>query len=241
MGILDIFSRSEADKALKLKAKVNQKYGDPTVRQKAIAQLGELKAKEAVSVLLTRFTFSVDPQTTDADEKDHVFQLVTRLGRDALEPVVEFLQRSDQASSWAVRILEAIVPEPELVGIVTDVLNQLGSTYTRSPEKKVVLLQHLEGKDDPRIAPAVLPFIEDMSDDVKLAALKTLGPLKHEPAREPMLNLLTAEETARRVKTAAIAALHDSGFGVQGYREKVEALLSDPYFVDRSGVIKKRG
>jgi hypothetical protein len=65
--------------------------------------------------------------------------------------------------------------------------------------------------------------------------------LKYEPAREPILALLTAEETARRVQTAAIAALYDSGFGVQGYREKVESLLADPYFVDRAGIVKKRG
>ncbi len=43
------------------------------------------------------------------------------------------------------------------------------------------------------------------------------------------------------MKTAAIAALHQSGFGVQGYREKLEALLTDPYFVDKAGQVKKRG
>jgi len=120
-------------------------------------------------------------------------------------------------------------------------LHQLGATYTRNPEKKMVLIHFLTGKDDPRIAPALLPFLEDMSDDVKIAAIKALGPLKYEAAREPILALLTAEETARRVQTAAIAALHDSGFGVQGYREKVESLLTDPYFVDRAGTVKKRG
>jgi hypothetical protein len=75
---------------------------------------------------------------------------------------------------------------------------------------------------------------------VKSAALKALGPLKHEPAREPMLALLTAGDTARRVQVAAVAALEASGFGVQGYRERVEALLPEPYFVDRAGLVHKR-
>lgn len=241
MGFLDFFGGTPANKALKLKPKVTQKYGDPTVRQKAIAQLGELKVPEAVTVLLARFTVNVDPQSTDIEEKEHVFELICGLRQDAVEPLKEFLRTTDLASSWAVRIFSAILPELEVIGIVTELLNKLGAQYTRNPEKKLVLLHFLEGKDDPRIAPTALPFLEDMSDDVKIAALKVLGPLQHEPAREPMLQLLASEDTARRVKTAATQAVCDSGFGVQGFREKVEAAVQDPYFVDKSGLIKKRG
>ncbi|MHB8872322.1 MAG: HEAT repeat domain-containing protein [Myxococcaceae bacterium] len=242
MGILDIFGGgSEPEKALKLKPKITQKYGDPITRQKAISQLGEMKCPEAVSVLLARFTVNVEPQTTDADEKEHVFDLVCAFRQDAVPPVTEFLRKSEHASSWALRILDAIVPQTEVLGIVTDLLNKLGAEYTRDPEKKAVLLQYLEGKDDPRIAPAVLPFVDDMSDDVKITALKTLGPLKYEAAREPILNVLTAEETGKRVRTAALAALCQGELGVQGYREKVEALIQDPFFVDKAGLVKKRG
>jgi len=241
VGILDIFGGSGPDKARKLKGKVTQKYGDPTSRQKAISQLGEMQIPEAISSLLARFTVTVEPLTTDADEKEHVFQLITSRGRSAVDSVREFLRSTDTSSSWAVRLLSALLPEPELIGICVEFLHQLGSTYTRNPEKKIVLIQFLTGKDDPRIAPALVPFLEDMSDDVKISAIKGLGPLKYEPSREPLLHLLTAEDTARRVQTTAIAALHESRFGVQGYREKVEALLSEPYFVDKSGLVKKRG
>jgi HEAT repeat protein len=242
VGILDIFGGgSESERAVKLKPKITQKYGDPVTRQKAIAQLGEMKCPEAVQVLMARFTLNVEPQTTDADEKEHVLELVCAFRQDAVAPVTEFLRKSEQASSWALRTLDAIVPQAEVVGIVTDLLTKLGAEYTRDPEKKAVLLQYLEGKADPRIAAAAMPFIEDMSDDVKIAALKVLGPLKHEPAREPILKLLTGEETAKRARTAALAALSQSEFGVQGFREKVEALVQDPYFIDKAGLVKKRG
>jgi len=241
VGILDIFGSSGPQKARKLKSKVTQKYGDPTSRQKAISQLGEMNIPEATSSLLARFTVTVEPLTTDADEKEHVFDLISARGSSAVDSVKEFLRTTDSSSSWAMRLLSALLPEPELIAVGVELLHQLGATYTRNPEKKMVLIHFLTGKDDPRIAPALLPFLEDMSDDVKIAAIKALGPLKYEPAREPLLALLTAEETARRVQTAAIAALHDSGFGVQGYREKVESLLADPYFIDRAGIVKKRG
>jgi HEAT repeat protein len=238
---LDIFGGSGPDKAKKLRARVTQKYGDPTTRQKAIAQLGEMKIPEAVSSLLARFTITVEPLTTDADEKEHAFELIKAFGPEAVDPVKQFLRNSEHASSWALRILESLLAEPELIAVCVEQLQKLGATYTRDPEKKIVLIHFLTGKQDPRIAPALVAFLEDMSDDVKIASLKALSPLKFEPAREPMLKLLTAEETARRVQTAAIAALHESGFGVQGYREKVESLMPEPYFVDKAGVIKRRG
>ncbi len=242
MGILDFFGGgSPEEKAKKLRPKLAQKYGDPTVRQKAIHQLGEMKNPEAVRVLMTRFTLTIDPHSIDADEKDHVFELVKGFGEMAVDPVKEFLQKSDAASSWAVRILEDLVSEEALVTICLEVLKKIGPEYTRDPEKKVVLIHFLTEKGDPRIGPALVPFLEDPSDDVKIAAIAAVGPLKLEEARGPLLGLVTSDDSARRVRSAAIQAVHEGGFGVQGHREKVEAALSDPWFVDKAGQIKKRG
>lgn len=241
MGILNFFGGSGPDKAQKLKAKATQKYGDPSVRQKALDQLGEMDIPEAILALMGRFTVNVDPQTTDQDEKDLVLHLIQNKGEKAVAPVLEFLRRSDQASSWAIRVLGTLRPETEVVALCASYLEQISSQYTRSPEKKLVLLHFLEGKQDPKIALAATALLEDMADDVKVAAMKVLGPLKHEAAREPILAILTHGETGRRVQAAAIHALTESGFGVQGYREKVEGLLQDPYFVDKSGLVKRRG
>ena len=240
MGIFDFLGGSGPEKALKLKSKVTQKYGDPATRQKALQQLGEMKYPEAVGVLLQRYNVTVDPLTTDADEKEHVFELIKGFGNDAVGPVTEFLRKNEQATSWALRLLEALLPDPEVTSIVVDTLHHLGTQYMRDPEKKVVLLHYVTGKQDPRIAPAVLPHLEDMSDDVKIAALKALGPLKYEPAREPILHILTSRDTARRVQMTAMEALQESGFGVQGYREKVEATMTDPFFLDSNGVVRRR-
>jgi hypothetical protein len=241
MGILDFLGGSGPTKALKLKPKVVQKYGDPVARQKAIQQLGEMEFPEAVTVLLSRFTINVEPQTTDADEKDQVFELVRARGAAAVPAVTDFLMRTDTASSWAVRLLVALLPEPEVVGTLVTHLHALAKGYSRSPEKRLVLMNWLADKDDPRIAPSVLPFLDDMADDVRIAALNTLARLRYPEAREPILQLLTAAETGRRVQVAAVEALAESGFGVQGFREKVEALLPEAFFVDKNGVLKRRG
>ena len=242
MGFLDFLGGgTAADKAAKLKQKVTQKYGDPATRQKAIAQLGEMKSPEAVGVLMHRFTLTVDPHTTDADEKEHVFELICAMGNDAVPAAKDFLKRSDTASSWALKVLSEILPSSEVIGIACDELRRLGSEYTRNPEKKTVLMNFLEGKEDPRIAEVVLTLLQDMADDVKMAALKNLGPRSFEPAREPMLTLLVADETGKRVQTAALEAIAASQFTVQGFREKVEKRLGDGWHLDKAGALKKRG
>jgi hypothetical protein len=242
VGFLDFFTGgSGPEKALKLKPKVTQKYGDPATRQKAIQTLGDMRSPEAVSVLMARYTITVDPHTTDAAEKDDVFGYICAVGADAVAPVKDFLRKSDSASSWALKILGELMSPEELIGAVCEELHRLGTEYSRDPEKKTVLLNWVEGKSDPRIAPEVLLLLDDMADDVKIASLKNLGALKYEPAREPILKLLTEEETAKRVQTACIAAIAESGFPVQGYRERVEKRLADGWFVDGSGALKKRG
>lgn len=242
MGLLDFFGGgTPADKAQRLKAKATQKYGDAATRQKALQQLAELKHPDAVPVLMSRFTFAVDPQTTDAEEKQNVFEAICDLEKLAGPPVKAFLTRSDAASSWALKILDTILTSEDMLEVVTDELQRLGANYTRDPEKKEVLIRFLEGKQHERVGPVLVPFLHDMSDDVKMAALKTLASLKYEPAREPLLTLLTTEETAKRVQTACIATLIETGFTVQGFREKVEAKLPEGTIVDKAGVVKKRG
>lgn len=241
MGILDIFGGGSGPaRAQKLKARATQKYGDPLTRQKALEQLSEMKIPEAVSALLYRFTIAVDPQTTDLEEKERVVQLIKGMGDAAVGPVQDFLVSSEQATSWALRVLEELVGEEEATRRVVGLLETLGGGYSRTPDKKVVLLQYVEEKNDPRIAEVALPMLEDHSDDVKNAALKVLGPRKHVPAREKILELLAQEDTGRRVQQAAIVALYQSEFGVEGFREKVEPRLSEPYFLEPGGLVKKR-
>ncbi len=73
-------------------------------------------------------------------------------------------------------MLDGSCPEEEVLGIVTDAAPTLGAEYTRDPEKKAVLLQYSRGQGGPAHRPdALLPFLDDMSDDVKIAALKTPG------------------------------------------------------------------
>jgi hypothetical protein len=241
MGLFDYFS--PAGKMKRLGKRLTERYGPPETRQKAIVTLAELGTPEALAMLLLRFTITSEPRITDADEKEDVFRRIVDAEETSIGPLKEFVRRQESVS-WALRALAELLTPPEVVGIVVGELEQLANEYTREPDKKVQLItwlaEHRPDDLDARVGPTLLPFLADRSDDVKLAAARTLAPLKLEAAREPMLEALVEPEQGARVRRVLMDALADGGFGVQGYREKVEALLQEPFFVDKSGILKRR-
>ncbi len=239
--LLDYFSAE--GKMRRLGKRVTEKYGPPENRQKAILTLSELGTPEALSTLLLRFTVSSDPSITDAEEKQNVFELMVEAGDKAIQPLKDFVKRQDSVS-WAVRILAELLSPQEVNTIAIGELQRLGAEYTRDPEKKVQLIswldEHRGAETDARLVPTLVPYLEDMSDDVKLAAARTLAAGKAAASREPLLQALVLPDQSARVRQSLLAALADGQFGVQGYREKVESLLQEPYFIDKEGVVKRR-
>src|SRR5256885_11333220 len=55
------------------------------------------------------------PISTDADEKEQVFGYICEMGEAAVQPVKDFLKRSDSASSWALKILDALLPPDQVL------------------------------------------------------------------------------------------------------------------------------
>jgi len=241
MGLFDFLSSSPEKKIKSLQKSVTEKYSSAQEkRAKAIDQLLEMGTPEALSALMTRFTIAVEPSITDADEKDYTFRSIVEMGDKAVEPIKDFLRRSDLATSWALRMLKELVPATAIVELNVEILERLGPEYTRDPNKKTVLIDSLGDIKDERITPALIPFLEDPSDDVRVAAARTLAKQQDERAREPLLKAFVESTDRVRVVAEIAALLVDTGFGVQGFREKVEKGLPEGYFVDRAGVVKRK-
>lgn len=240
MGLFDFLGSKEEREQKRVKdlgKKAQEKYGDPLARTKALEALRDLGTPEAIATLLARFNAKTEPGITDAEEKEHVFEILTGFGEKAVPEVKAYISKSDSVS-WGLRCLDALVPADEVVETLVAVLDRLTREYTRDPDKKVLLVNHLANHADPRIAPAVRPLLEDPADDVRIAALSCLVKQHDEEAREPIIRRFLEDE-APRVRAAAASALADLGVGVQGYRERVEAALPSGWHVDRSGVVKR--
>jgi hypothetical protein len=241
MSLTDYFTKE--GKVKRLGKRLTEKFGPPENRQKAIAVLADMGTPEALSSLLLRFTINSDSRITDAEEKQAVFDHLVASGESSIGPLRTFI-REKNSVSWALRALAELIPPAELMDVVMAELNRLAGEYSRDPEKKIQLLHWLtehHAETDPRLTATAQPFLTEMSDDVKLAALRLLLQQKDPSLREPLLQALVDEEQSARVRKEIVSALAELGFGVQGYREKVEALIEEPFFVDKAGLLKKRG
>jgi hypothetical protein len=242
MGLLDMLGMGGPDaKVRRLQKKASEKFGPKENRQGAIEELGGLKTGPAVDALLTRYTFRVDPGITDDEEKARVLALITQAGEVALGPVKRFISSRDEIS-WPLRALEGLLPEAQVLKFLVEVARKVGGEYSRVPEKKVLLLHALSGHKSQEIAPAVLPFLEDMDDEVQIAAAEVIARQQDPVGREPLLqHFLKAHEGSNaRVREALAAVLADSGWDVKGYTPKVEAALPSGYKLDSKGKVVRK-
>jgi hypothetical protein len=248
MGLFDLFASREvrAQGALqKLRQKLLQKYGPPETRAKAIDQLSELGTPEALGTLCMRFTISADPTITDADEKERVLTLLVDEGDGAVEPIQRFVRQQEEGIAWGVRALARILPPDRLGAFVLGELAHLGQVYSRDPEKKLTLLtwlgEHPAGVSGEAVEEAVLPLLEDFSDDVRITATRALAALAGgERTRAALIDLLLRDSENLRVRGVVFEALASLGADVKGHRPGVEKLIAEPFFLDREGQVKKR-
>jgi hypothetical protein len=249
MGLFDLFGSKEAREkgALqKLAKKVTERYGPPENRQKAIEQLGAMGTPAALATLCLRFTVRSEPGITDDEEKDTTRRLLVGAGEPAVAPLETFVREQEDGVAWGLRALAEIAPAEKVLDVVVRELEHLGRVYTRDPEKKLVLLTWLvEHHGDARAAAvegALLPLLEDFSDDVRISATRALARLAPgERARDGLIALLLRDRDNARVRGEVLDALAAMGADVKGHRPSVEALLVEPFFLDREGRVKKRG
>ncbi|TMA09022.1 MAG: HEAT repeat domain-containing protein [Deltaproteobacteria bacterium] len=242
MGWLDMLGMGGPEgKVRRLQKKASAKFGPAENRQGAIEELGALKTEAAVEALLLRYTFRVDPGITDDEEKARVLALITQAGDIALGPVKRFISSRDEIS-WPLRALDGLLPEAEVVKFLVEVARKVGGEYSRVPEKKVLLLHALSAHKSPEIAPAVLPFLDDMDDEVQIAAAEVIARQQDPIGREPLIQhfLKAHEGNNARVREALAGLLADSGWDVKGYTPKVEAALPQGYKLDSRGKLARK-
>jgi hypothetical protein len=242
MGLMDLIGMGGPEgKIRRLTKKSMEKFGPPENRQGAIEELGELKTEPAVDALLLRYTFRVDPGITDDEEKARVLALVLQSGDAALPAVKRFILTRDEIS-WPLRALSDLLPEEAAVKFLVEVAHKVAAEYSRVPEKKVLLLHGLSAHESPEITAAVLPFLDDMEDEVQIAAAEVVARQADDAGREPLIQhfLKSHEGSNARVREALAGLLADSTWDVKGYTPKVEAALPAGYKLDSKGKVLRK-
>lgn len=247
MGLFDLFKGSpKADGKPRPKANPAAKWVDRLEkraqnydRQEAIQALSELGTAEAVEVLLKRFTFHMDPSITDQEEKDAAFRGILRAGKSAIDPVRAFAAKAESLA-WPMKIVKAIVDEPEYVEELLRWLAKWDTEYAKFVDPKVQILTALEEHRHPRIREEVERFLEDVNEPARFHAASTLV-AQDDAAAVPALAKLLLDEESVRVRTKVAEGLAMRAWPVaEADRTGVRNGLPGAFSIDGTGRVVKR-
>jgi len=242
MAIWDgIFGKKDpAAEVKKLAAKVTQKFGPPENRQEAMERLVQMGTPEALEALTARFGVKVDPGITDQDEKKFVCDALVEAGEVAVPVLKRWVERSEQPT-LALQALDKLLPPEAVVEIILMALEKEGPDWTRDPEKKVTLLRYLQQVRQAGIAPRLVPFFADPSEEVRFAAVAVVLEQAPEAAvSAPLVDALLAahDQQSERMRRQLAEALARVGGPVGTQAAAVTAALPAGFAVDKEGRVR---
>ena len=243
MAFFGLFGKkSEASVLAKLAQRAGKKRGQAVDRWEAIRELSQMHSSEAVEALLPRFAFYVDPSITDQEEKDLAFDGIVAAGDAAIAPVLAFLGRSETIS-WPMKMLQKLVDETVVVDRLIELLEGMDTEYERDPEKKIQIISMLEERQNSRIAGVVARFLDDMNETARFQAVAAIlaQPDQSREFGDALLSCLCSEESVR-VRNRILEGFHAAGWRIEEDRQAaVKAKLTDAYWLDRKGLVAKKG
>jgi len=170
-----------------------------------------------------------------------VFEMLMEKGASILPPLKRYLLAAESIS-WPLRLLDKVANKEQELEVLREVLERHEPGYERDPTKKIQLLNHLAGFRDGRVPPLLVPYLADMDEGVRYAAVEALiRQAVEEIAREPLLELFVSDkEESLRIRIQIAEGFTQHGWVVKGHREAAERRLPDPFMVDREGRVKKK-
>ncbi|MCC6214798.1 MAG: HEAT repeat domain-containing protein [Polyangiaceae bacterium] len=248
MGFFDFLSKNKGDSSARklsdrdiarLGKVVGEKLAQDYDRQEAIAELGKCPSAASAAALLKRFDFQMDPSITDQEEKESAASGIVAAGAEALAPIRDYCARA-KSLSWPLKVLKQIVEGQELTDELLGILDGFDTEYTRDPQPKIQLLQELAEHPSADVREAVEPFLGDMSEPVRFAAVTTL--LAHSVAEvgDALVEALLEEESLR-VKNRIAQGLAEGKFEVPAEQLAAFREALPPEFRLDGGVPRRAG
>jgi hypothetical protein len=236
MGVLDFFSKDGRDERARQKnaARAINKYAQSPDRMKALEALRDDGSDDALFALMKRFGMKYDKTIDDEQEKEWAFEALVELGAKVLPALKRYLDSADSIS-WPLRLLEKVVAtKDEQVDVVAAALERHEPGYERDPTKKIQLLSHIGGFKNPRVTTLAAPYLADMDEGVRYAAVEALLRQGDEAAcRGPLLDQFTSPtEESLRLRIRIADGLAELGWPVGDRRAEVEAKLPDAFQIE---------
>jgi len=243
MGVFDLFSKEGRRQHALAKnvSRATNKLAQSPDRMKALQALREDGSAEALYGMLRRFGIMYDKSIDDEMEKEWVFDVLAEKGPTIIPSLEKYLL-SAESISWPLRLLDRVAGKEQELEVLKAVLERHEPGYERDPTKKIQVLNHLASVKDDRVPPLLVPYLADMDEGVRLAAVEALLRHKNEEiAREPLLQHFVSDaEDSLRIRIQISEGFAELAWLVKGHRGEVEKRLPEQFQLDREGHFKKK-
>ncbi|MBN1946356.1 MAG: hypothetical protein JW797_11820 [Bradymonadales bacterium] len=233
--------RSLQRKHRKWGKKLHNIYAQTQDRQYAAHQLASLGTDEAVGLLLGRFEKRLLNHTQDTEEKQLVHDLLVNLGSAAVDPTIAHLKGPALNVNWPLRVLSNFLSRDRIAEILSELLEEMDTEYTRNPEKKHELVLTAAEYQNERLGRALLPMLDDASEEIRFLAVDAILKAQYPFAMEPIMQRLAGEEESIRIRMHILEQIVQTDWTVKGYRPSIEENLPEGYAITRTGTIRRRG
>lgn len=246
MGLKDLFSsEGRATRArAKNSATVKDKHAQSIDRQSALEALEADGHPDAILGLLGRFSMRYDKTIEDEQEKNWVYDRLKARGDTIIPPLRKYLLSSDTLS-FALRLLSEMPDHDKVWPVLEELCQRHDNTYTRDPEPKAQLVHFLGEFQDERACKALLPYLDDVDENVRFNAVEALlAHGKAEVALAPLVeHVQKPTEESRRIKRRILEGFAEASWELGKDRSaEFQKLCDDLYSgarVDNHGRIKK--
>jgi len=247
MGLADFFRKKKQggegvswSLQRKIKRALN-KYVQAPDRQAALQGLVTDGSDEAIKALIKRFTFYVEPLTTDETEKEFVMENLVSFGQRVIPFLIESIKTAESIT-WQLNTLRQLMNEDELLLTLLDIIEGFDTEYEKNPIRKIQIIEVLGDWKSEKVAMALKRFLDDVDETVRYQTVSSL--LKQEPeiVREWLLERALTDES-NRIRDMVIEGFCEKGISIKGFhaRKQFEDLLPPEMTVDNKGIIKRKG
>jgi hypothetical protein len=207
MGLFGFLKPDDKKKIEGLLKKVKEPYAQPEVRQEAMEALFKMATPEAYTAALKRFTYVCQSLHWDGVEKKWLMDEFKKLGEAGVPALRQFVLTDDNVN-LAFRTLENMLGVDGSTAILLEALKARSPEDYRRTQAKLELVDHVgTRKPTPELWAAVVPYLDDHSDDVRTKLLEVVEGWNHEPAAPAVARLLADDTLSARVHRQAAQCL----------------------------------
>ncbi len=241
MGLFDLFSRKSRGRIDKLAGRMLNEHHQAQVRQESLEELASIDTPEAAEALIRRLGVNFRDTIVNEQEKRWVSDtLVEKFGDRAVEPLIAFI-RAEQSISAAIRVLARLVGKERLVEVLLSTLQSHAPQDHRTISARVQIVDALADLDDPRILPAVVPYLADHDDDVRIKVCEVVETKSkpeaegHQAAIEGLVGVLKDATASSRIRRRAAETLRVLGVELSERAADLAEWIPEGYAIGDDG------